>query len=120
FSIGALIRPRHVNRGSITSRMEPTDRAEGYDFTLVDGSLHVHLVKRWLDDAIRVHTAEKLAPDREYHVMFTYNGSRQAAGVKIYINGVPARVIVDLDDLNQNFKTNQPLRIGAGGKTAIF
>jgi hypothetical protein len=120
FSICALIQPTEVSRGSIVSRMEATDRAEGYDFTLVDGSLHVHLVKRWLDDAIRVHTAEKLTPGQEYHVLFSYDGSRQAQGVRIYINGVPARVVVDLDDLNQSFKTKQPFRVGAGGETGGF
>lgn len=120
FSVSAWIRPTDVRAGSIVSRMEPVDRAEGYAFSLIDGHLHVHLVKRWLDDSIRVHAAEKLTSDRSYHVLFSYDGSRQARGVEIYINGGPAHVKVDLDDLNQNFKTKLPFRIGTGGKVDLF
>ena len=111
FSIGARIYPRDIRHATILSRKEPTDRGEGYELALVDGSLHVHLVKRWLDDAIRVHTVEKLHPDHFYHVLFTYDGSRQAKGVQIYIDGKPAQIEVDLDDLNQSFRTKQPFRV---------
>src|SRR5262249_42032725 len=34
---------------------------------------------------------------------------------KVYVNGQPEKLKVLLDDLNQSFKTTQPLRIGAGG-----
>jgi hypothetical protein len=44
----------------------------------------------------------------------TYDGTRTADGVKLYIDGRPARLRVLLDELNQSFKTAQPLRIGAG------
>jgi mono/diheme cytochrome c family protein len=116
FSVAAWVLP--AADGSIVSRMADTDRAEGYNLALEGGKVHVHLVKRWLDDAIRVETVEVLEPDRWHHVCFTYDGSRVAAGVKVYLDGKPARLKVNLDDLNQSFATSEPLRVGAGGGPA--
>jgi len=115
FTIAARIFPQGKQGGTIVSRMEDADRGEGYSVNLIDGRIHVHLVKRWLDDAIRVETEQSLAPDRAHHVLFSYDGSRLASGVKVFIDGRLAKLKVNLDDLNQSFGTKQPFRVGAGG-----
>ncbi len=115
FTVAAWIYPDPKRGGTIVSRMVDTDRADGYSLVLENGKLHVHLVKRWLDDAIRVETVETVTPDRWHHVAFSYDGSRVAAGVQIYLDGKLARLKVNLDDLNQSFKTSEPFRVGAGG-----
>ena len=117
----AWVHPQDQRGGTIVSRMVDTDRAEGYSLVLENGKLHVHLVKRWLDDAIRVETEQSLEPGRWHHVAFSYDGSRLAAGVKVYVDGQFAKLKVNLDDLNQSFKTSEPFRIGAGaGKDRLF
>ncbi|MEX2120162.1 MAG: DUF1553 domain-containing protein [Pirellulales bacterium] len=100
--------------GTIVSRMTDEERADGYGIHLVDGKVQVNLVKRWLDDAIRVETQTVLSPGEWRHVLVTYDGSRVAAGVQVYIDGEPQPMRVLLDDLNQSFQTKQPLRIGGG------
>jgi hypothetical protein len=116
FSCGAWIFPKGEQGGSILSRMLDVPRGvEGYNLHLEAGKLHVNLVKRWLDDAIRVQTEGSLAPQQWYHVLMTYDGSRVAEGVKIYVNGKPEKLKVNLDDLNQSFKVSEPYRIGSGG-----
>ena len=115
FTISAWIQPHGAKGGPIVTRMTDAARADGYAVRLEGGRIHVHLVKRWLDDAVRVHTEETIRPDAWQHVLVTYDGTRLASGVRIYLDGKPAKVIVDLDDLNQSFETRQPLRIGAGG-----
>jgi Protein of unknown function (DUF1553)/Protein of unknown function (DUF1549)/Concanavalin A-like lectin/glucanases superfamily/Planctomycete cytochrome C len=115
FSMGAWIKPANGDGGAILSRMVDTDRADGYNLLLSGGKIHVQLVKRWLDDAIRVETEDAIRPGEWHHVLFTYDGSRLANGIKIYVDGRPAKVKVNLDDLNQNFNTKEPFRIGAGG-----
>src|SRR5262249_40492078 len=67
------------------------------------------------DDALRVETERKLEPGRWHHVAVTYDGSRLAAGVKVYIDGAEAKTTTLLDELNQSFQTKEPLRIGSGG-----
>ena len=38
--------------------MTDADRASGYNLALEGGKVHVHMVVRWLDDAIRAAGAE--------------------------------------------------------------
>jgi mono/diheme cytochrome c family protein len=115
FSLAARVRPADRRGGTIISRMADAARAEGYAIGLHDGRVFVHLTKRWLDDALRVETERALPAGEWHHVLVTYDGSRVAAGVRVYIDGRPERVKVLLDELNQSFATKEPLRIGAGG-----
>jgi hypothetical protein len=59
FTISAWIRPV-ASTGTIISRMIPVDQGSGYYVHLEDGHLQVNLVKRWLDDAIRVQSKQML------------------------------------------------------------
>ena len=122
FTLAAWIQPRGTNGGAILSRMaEQTEDSgfasdsEGYSVHLKAGRIQVHLTKRWLDDALRVETEAKLAPERWQQVTVVYDGSRLASGVKIFLNGQPQKTRVLLDQLNQTFQTKRPLRIGSGG-----
>src|SRR5207244_4054980 len=68
FSWSAWVYPRGPDGGIILSRMTSAARTEeGYSFQLVDGKLQVNLIKRWLDDALRVETEGSLAPERWRH-----------------------------------------------------
>jgi hypothetical protein len=84
------------------------------------GKLQLNLVVRWLDDALRVETTEPLQLDRWQHVVTTYDGSRMADGVRIYIDGKPAPIRVIIDELNQSFAVKQPLLLAAGGPGPRF
>ena len=117
FTFAAWVRPEK-DGGSIVSRMDDVERGEGYDVAIENGKVHVNLVKRWLDDAIRVETVDALAAGKWHHVCMSYDGSRLASGIRVYIDGKRAKLKVNLDDLNQNFVTDRPFRIGAGGGQA--
>jgi len=58
------------------------------------------MVRRWLDDGARLETEAAVPLNRWSHVMLTYDGSRMADGIKIYINGVSQKLKVDLDVLD--------------------
>ncbi len=120
FSFAFWIKPRHGN-GAILSRMAEEPQADGYSVHLVNGKIQVHLTKRWLDDALRVEGGSAIGLNEWRHVVVTYDGSRLAAGVKLFIDGKPANTKILLDELNQSFKNDQPLRLGSGGgKTTRF
>ncbi|WP_254513206.1 DUF1553 domain-containing protein [Anatilimnocola floriformis] len=104
--------------GTIVSRMTDVPEGDGYQLAIVGGKLQLNLVKRWLDDSTRVQTAESLPRGRWLHVAATYDGSRTAAGIQLYVDGNLSRPEVLLDELNQPINTKQPLRIGGGGGPA--
>ena len=121
FTLAAWVNPRGPD-GAILSRMAEADDdsgfasdQDGYRVFLKDGRVQVHLTKRWLDDALRVETTAALNKNEWQHVTVVYDGSRLAAGVKIYVNGRRQEQRVLLDQLNQTFLSLSALRIGAGG-----
>ncbi len=120
FSFGVWLRPGKLT-GAILSRMPQEAQAEGYAIELIDGKVRVSLTKRWLDDALRVETVAAVKVEKWQHVAVTYDGSRRAAGVKVFVDGVEQKSKVLLDELNQTFQNKEPLRIGtADGKDNRF
>jgi hypothetical protein len=115
FSCAAWVYPSGEQGGTILSRMTDEEQADGYYLVLHKGKLQVNLVKRWLDDAIRVETERSLPAEEWHHVVATYDGSRTAGGVRVYIEGKEEKLRVVLDELNQTFYSDEPLRIGGGG-----
>src|SRR4029077_12308119 len=98
--------------GPIFSRMKTESDGPGYQMILKGGKLHVNLVQRWLDDAIRVETIDPIELGHPHHVAVTYDGSRYATGVKGYVDGVSRPLKVNVDQMNQNFAVKVALRIG--------
>ena len=114
FSLSAWIQPT-AGTGTIISRMTPVAQADGYYVHLQDGKLEVNLVKRWLDDSMRIATVRQLPLNKWQHVAITYDGSRTSHGIKIYIDGQLEPQQVNHDFLNQDFgAAEQPVRIGGG------
>src|SRR5262249_43649614 len=114
FTLAAWLYPTSPT-GAIVTRTELVPEEHGFGLYLRDGKVQVNLVQRWLDDALRVETEKPLELNRWHHVTMTYDGSRVAKGVKIYVNGESQKLTVLLDELNQPFQSKEPLRIGAGG-----
>ena len=98
---------------NIVSKALPEAESAGLRFELKDGRLQVNLVLRWLDDALRVETERVLQPGQSHHLAFTYDGSKLAAGIKIYIDGQPEKVRVLVDELNQDFLVKEPFVLNA-------
>ncbi|MBM3740877.1 MAG: DUF1553 domain-containing protein, partial [Acidobacteria bacterium] len=113
FSLAAWIKPESGD-GAIVTRAQDIEEQSGYGLYLRNGKVQVNLVVRWLDDCLRIETVDPVKLNEWTHVSMTYDGSRIGDGVKIYINGQQARLNYVVDDLNQNFQSKEPLRIGAG------
>jgi hypothetical protein len=113
FTVSAWIYPQQGN-GAIVTRAFDDGQGQGWALVLKDGHLQASLVQRWLDDGGRVESEATVPLNRWSHVALSYDGSRVADGIRIYLDGVPLKLNVQLDDLNQSFDTKQPLRIGGG------
>jgi len=114
FTLAAWILPASPS-GVIVTRAEDIGDLAGYGLYLRNGRVQVNLVKRWPNDALSVETEDPLGFNQWRHVMMTYDGSRTADGVKIYIDGMPQKLKVQMDNLHLSFETGEPVRIGGGG-----
>ena len=119
FSVTAWIRPEDPN-GTIVSRTKhvlPEDDTQsnpGWGLYLKDGKLQVNLVNRWLDDCLRLETVQPVALGKWQQVGFTYDGTRLASGVRIFIDGESVDLNVIRDEMNQQISSKEPLRVGRG------
>ncbi len=119
FSVATWIRPEKED-GAIIAKTrhvlaeDDTQANPGWGFYLKDGKLQVNLINRWLDDCLRLETKDAVELGKWQHVAFTYDGTRLASGLRIYMNGRPAEVTVIRDEMNQEFKSKEPLRVGRG------
>jgi hypothetical protein len=113
FTVGAWIYPT-ADSGAIVTRAAEESEPRGFGFNLKDGKIQVNMVSRWLDDGIRVETEAPLDLNRWHHVMATYDGTRVADGIKIYVNGKEQRLKILLDYYSAN-AAKEPVRIGGGG-----
>ncbi|HKQ73858.1 MAG TPA: DUF1553 domain-containing protein [Blastocatellia bacterium] len=74
--------------------------------------LTIRLVSNWPDNAIVVRTKEAFNTREWRHLACVYDGSGKAAGLKVFLNGKPAEVVVLKDSLDGPIKTNAELIIG--------
>ena len=116
FSLGAWVKRSADRDGTVLSKMTRVDRGSGYNLHLTEsGAVQLNLVKRWLDDSLRVESLDTVPLNRWTHVFASYDGTRTSQSIQIYINGRPVRHKANLDALNQSFAMDdEPFRIGAG------
>ena len=117
FTLSAWIRPQRPT-GGIVARYKAhfNSRADkGYGLFLVDGKLQMRLDAADIDDLVQVETTETVKMDRWQHVLATYDGSRLAKGIQLYVDGHPQNLKVIIDHSNNDIKLDEePLRFGLG------
>ncbi len=64
--------------------------SRGYELLLEEGKLSAALVHFWPGNAIRVRMKQALETKKWKHVTMTYDGSSQASGLSIYVDGMEA------------------------------
>ena len=100
---------------NIVSKTVEAEEPMGFSLRLKQGRLQVNLVQRWLDDAIRVESERVFAANEVHHVAFTFDGSKLAAGLRLYVDGRPEKLRILVDELNQDFVVKEPLQLGRAG-----
>src|SRR5262249_24095371 len=56
-------------------------------------------------------TQSQLKPNQWHHLFVTYDGSGKAAGLKIYVNGVPQATTVQADSLKDSIRARVPFKL---------
>lgn len=103
---------RRGQTGAILARMDNTQAYRGWDLWLEGDKVGMHVIDAWPDNALKVVCQTPLEPRKFTHITVTYDGSKKAAGLKIYYNGQPQPVTVQADKLTGSIKTPVPLKLG--------
>jgi serine/threonine protein kinase/formylglycine-generating enzyme required for sulfatase activity len=112
----------------LLSTRDSTRHSRGFDLTLETGyQLRVQISgepanltprerrANWLFYMIEVSTGTTVAPrdgNTWHHVLATYDGSRKAAGVTLYVDGKSQPLVIGLDALQGTIRTQLPVNIG--------
>lgn len=93
--------PSHESRMVVVHHSKaPIDAgSRGYELLLEDGRVAFGLHHMWPGNSIKVVTKQAVPIDQWTHVAVTYDGSSNAAGVHVYLDGQPAELEVIRDGL---------------------
>ena len=119
FSISCWVKP--TSFGAILSKMDTQDNYRGFDILLNEnGSLSVHLIHKWDQDAIKVTTRSKVSKKSWTNVVVTYSGNSKASGFNVYFDSELQKLQVNRDSLKSTTETEHPLWLGLRNGTAGF
>ncbi len=107
FTIALWIKPGEVaDRAVVLHRSKAwLDAAgRGYQLVLRDGCPEAALVHFWPGNAIAVGAEQPLRVDEWSHVTITYDGSSQASGLVIYVNGQRVETETLADSLDRTVR----------------
>ncbi|WP_031528139.1 DUF1553 domain-containing protein [Dyadobacter crusticola] len=67
-----------------------------------DGRIKLTMSHVWPENAIEIQTVDKFPLNKWTQIGFSYDGLSKAAGLKLYVNGRPAKVTVHNDQLTES------------------
>jgi hypothetical protein len=112
FSYGAWVKVnKRAQFGAALARMDEKNGYRGWDLWLENNRVGAHIVSKWEEDALKVLSNSPIKVGQWNHLFVTYDGSGKAAGVKVYINGVPQETTVVADRLKSTIRTTVPLKV---------
>jgi hypothetical protein len=87
--------------------------AEGYAIQINDsGSVFFNLANDQTTSGITVASTDTIVSNTDTHIIVSYDGSSNASGVKIYIDGVSSPLDVYVNNLDATTVTSEDLRFG--------
>ncbi len=121
FSYSAWVKlPANDGSGAILAHIKESSDYRGWDFWVEGRRVGTHIINKWPDTAIKVVTHDQLPADEWVHVAVTYDGSRKAAGVQLYVNGQLQAANVLADSLSGTIRVDTKLTIGQRRESALL
>ncbi|MCO8121658.1 DUF1553 domain-containing protein [Stieleria sp. TO1_6] len=94
---------RAADRSLIAHHTRGTDCGyNGWDLTIENGHLESRMARVWPGNAISVRTVDPIPVNVWHQVAATYDGSSQASGLKLYLNGAPLKTEIVRDSLKKS------------------
>lgn len=118
FSVVVTLREtkRVSDRSLIAHHTRGTDCGyNGWDLTIENGHLESRMYRVWPGNAIGVRTTDPIPVDQWHQVAATYDGSSQADGLKLFLNGKPLATTV----LRDQVKKSANVKVDHGGEFVV-
>ncbi len=126
FSIGVWVNiPKDLAKGVILHKGQGDIlyNFRGYFLNLRDNKAELLMAHTWPYNCIINVSAQPLPKNKWIHLTMTYDGSSQASGLKLYVDGQATKLITEKDNLYKDIllKGDQPgLQVGADMRGAGF
>lgn len=117
FSISLWIKPAEMPERVVLfhrSKAWTDAGSNGYELLLEEGRLSAALVHFWPGNALRVRARELLPVGEWTHVVWSYDGSSRARGLRLFVNGREAAVEVVRDALTKDINRGGEDRLIVG------
>ncbi|OAI39022.1 hypothetical protein AYO40_06185 [Planctomycetaceae bacterium SCGC AG-212-D15] len=119
FAYGAWIKlTKDAAGGAVFARMDDQHDYRGWDLWIQGNKVGAHIINKWPTDALKVVSKKAIKVGEWHHVFVSYNGSGKAAGVTVYIDGVPQETTVEADVLKSTIRTNVPMKLAQRHSTS--
>ncbi len=98
--------PRRFERAVVfhRSRAWSDSGSRGYELLIEQGKLSAALIHFWPGNALRIVSHDELPTDEWVQVSMRYDGSSQASGLQLFVNGQSAECEVVRDNLTKHIK----------------
>ncbi len=121
FSIAVQFRPTAHSAGAVFSKMDERNSFRGYDLNYINGKLECHFGNHWPGKAFKVVTKQSVSLNQWHHVVICYDGTRQASGVQMFVDGKLQELDVPLNNrLDGPITTDKPFHIGKRNSSIPF
>jgi hypothetical protein len=114
FSVAFWMKPEQVDAGPVLTNEAAGTGRNGILVEMVNGRLRWNINTRWISGVSTIETRRALKPGEWVQITLTNDGTRRAAGMKIYLNGEEQAVDV-IRNTNSNVANrnqNTAMRIG--------
>jgi hypothetical protein len=123
FSIATwILSPQNDDDFVIASQMNPEDKNRGW---LIELNRRVPIVRLTGNEGksilARAEHLRQLKPGTWNHLVVNYDGSREQAGMSLYLNGKPLLALGNetATELKGEIHTGKPLRLGSDGNVVF-
>jgi hypothetical protein len=105
---------------AILARLDPGNNYRGFDLFVIPGP-KAHLINSWSSNTISKYSSQSVATSSWNYVTLTYDGSSNANGVALYVNGSPATgITTENNALTGSLNTTVEFRIGSREGSEYF
>ena len=122
FSCAAWINvPANDGNGAICARMDAGPTYRGWDFWMQQRRIGMHIIGAWPEQGLKAVSQAQVPANEWVHVAVTYDGSRKASGLQIFINGAVQEKNIESDKLDgSTIRTEVPWKIGSRSASEPF